>query len=348
MNKSAPNIKKAKAHVRAFHASLDKAHDHAAIEDCLAQFTAVDWLWRGMHPFYEQTGATDVVNIFWKPLKKSFTGLNRRPDVFFAGANDVDGGMSLWVCEMGHLLGGFDHDWLDIPATGRMCFLRYAEFHKFDGETIVESALFIDILGVMKEAGVYPLPPMTGASFVQPGPKTHDGLLFDSQAPDETAKTIDLVNRMIDDLDALNKSGNDIPSPGSLAPFWHDDMIWFGPTGIGASFTIDGYQKQHQLPFRQYLGDKTYNGHIARIAEGNYLGFFGWPNLNNKNRGGFLGLPQSNVHAEMRIVDIYRRDGNKLAENWVFIDLLHYLSMQGLDVLKRLRETRAPRGSSGT
>jgi hypothetical protein len=41
----------------------------------------------------------------------------------------------------------------------------------------------------------------------------------------------------------------------------------------------------------------------------------------------------------MRVVDIYRRDGDKLAENWVFIDLLHWLSMQGLDVLGRLQDT---------
>ena len=53
---------------------------------------------------------------------------------------------------------------------------------------------------------------MTGASFVQPGPRTHDGLLYEAQAADETAKTIELVNRMIADLDALNKSGDDTPS----------------------------------------------------------------------------------------------------------------------------------------
>ena len=41
---------------------------------------------------------------------------------------------------------------------------------------------------------------------------------------------------------------------------------------------------------------------------------------------------------EMRVVDIYRRDGKKLAENWVFIDILHWLSMQGLDVLMRMRQ----------
>ena len=61
-------------------------------------------------------------------------------------------------------------------------------------------------------------------------------------------------------------------------------------------------------------------------------------NLYNKNKGDFLGLPKSDVLAEMRIVDIYRRDGNKLAENWVYIDILHYLYQQGLDVLKRIKE----------
>ena len=49
-----------------------------------------------------------------------------------------------------------------------------------------------------------------------------------------------------------------------------------------------------------------------------------------------MGLPSSNT-ADMRVVDVYRRDGDKLAENWVFIDILHWLSMQGLDVLERMR-----------
>jgi len=46
-------------------------------------------------------------------------------------------------------------------------------------------------------------------------------------------------------------------------------------------------------------------------------------------------LPASDKPTEMRVVDIYRRDGEKLAENWVFIDLLHFLSLQGIDVLER-------------
>ena len=48
-----------------------------------------------------------------------------------------------------------------------------------------------------------------------------------------------------------------------------------------------------------------------------------------------MGYPASEKPVDMRIVDIYRRDGDKLAENWIFIDMLHFLKQQGLDVLKR-------------
>ena len=63
--------------------------------------------------------------------------------------------------------------------------------------------------------------------------------------------------------------------------------------------------------------------------------------MTNKNKGGFLGLPKSDVEAEMRVVDIYRREGDKLAENWVYIDILYYLYQQGVDVLGRMREMKS-------
>ena len=43
----------------------------------------------------------------------------------------------------------------------------------------------------------------------------------------------------------------------------------------------------------------------------------------------------------MRVVDIYRRDGDKLAENWVFMDIPWYLKMQGLDIFARMRTMNA-------
>ncbi len=352
-------LARAKQVVLAYYQDLDPLLSRGKADDvvqCLERHTVGQaYRWRGVHPFYEQKGIRAVAEGFYRPLM-AFRPIQRRPDIFFAGYNDVgehaDGPVGehdldddIWVCQMGHLLGLFDEPWLDIPPNHKMCFLRYAEFHRVIEPTgragsIAETALFIDVVSVMAQAGVYPLPPPTGASHIHSGPRTHDGILLDDQDPTASATTMTLVNRMIADLDEANATaetgGNAMPAE-ILRRCWHDDMIWSGPEGIGATYTIDRYQEQHQYPFRFGLTDKTFNGHVARIAEGNYAGFFGWSNLTNRAIGGFLGLPASANAGDMRVVDIYRREGEKLAENWVFIDLLHWLSMQGLDVLARMR-----------
>jgi hypothetical protein len=56
-----------------------------------------------------------------------------------------------------------------------------------------------------------------------------------------------------------------------------------------------------------------------------------------RNSGGYLGMTASPEGlADMRVIDLYREADGKLAENWIFIDILHYLNMQGLDVLGRM------------
>jgi len=338
-------LQAAKQKVLEFQAALDAAAD-SELASVLGKFTSETYLWRGMHPFYEQQGAADVTRVFWQPLREAFSPLQRRPDVFLAGNNEVgkddpsaDADGKVWVCSMGHFFGLFDKPWLGIPPTGKMVFIRYAEFNCVQNDEIVESAFFCDVISVMQQAGQYPLPPHTGAFFMHPGPRTHDGILLEDQDPAEGVKTIDVLNKMVADLSELNKSGDDNCPPELLARCWTDDMIWYGPAGIGSSYTIPRYQKQHQYPFRENLKDKVFNGHVARFAEGNYACFFGWANLTNTSTGGFLGMTGNETRADMRVVDVYRREGDKLAENWVFIDLLHYLSMQGLDVLERMRKS---------
>ena len=51
-----------------------------------------------------------------------------------------------------------------------------------------------------------------------------------------------------------------------------------------------------------------------------------------------MGMPASETPGDMRVIDIYRREGDKLAENWIFIDLLHFWKQQGLDVLERIEK----------
>jgi hypothetical protein len=254
-----------------------------------------------------------------------------------AGRNEIDGEASVWVASMGHLMGLFDRPWLGIRPTGRVAMLRYAEFHRVEGGRIHETAQFVDIPHLMAQAGQDPFPPATGAHLVQPGPLTHDGLMWGAQDPEEGRETLALINKMLNDLGDPARRANPAGYVEELSRTWRPDMSWWGPAGIGATYTIPRYLRQHAGPFRASMDrDRRFNGHLCRMAEGNYGGFFGWPNLTLGNSGGFLGTTASPRPADLRVVDIYRRDGDRLAENWVFIDMLHYLAQQGLDVLGRM------------
>ena len=266
------------------------------------------------------------------------TSVQRREDIFFANENSLDGADGIWVVSMGHLMGLFDQPFLGIPASRKITMLRYAEFNRVLNGKIVETAMFCDLIHLMHQAGLQPLPPQTGQHLIQPGPRTHDGLQYDGAA--DGSETLELINRMIGDI-AANSNAKDVVAPRDATPqeelsrCWHDQMIWWGPDGIGATYTIDRYVEQDQRPFRTQLENRQFHGHVAKLAEGNYGGFFGWSNLSVTPTGGYMGLP-AGPRAEMRVVDIYRREGDKLAENWIFIDILYFLKQQGLDVLERL------------
>lgn len=302
----------------------------------IERFASDDYRFRGVHPFNELDSAAAVAATVWQPLRESLTSMQRRQDIFFAGPNFIDG--ALWVTSMGKFMGLMDHPWLGIPPTGKIMLLPYCEFHRIEDGRIAESALWVDIIAVMVQAGLQPLPAQTGAAIVNPGPRTADGVLLGPQDEAESRKTLDLILKMCDDL-----VGDDLESPSDmLRKTWHEDMLWFGPWGIGATYTIERYQLQHQRPFRGGLVDVRFNGHVLEHAEGTYGGWFGWPNLSMKQGNGFMGLPASDRPTEMRVVDIYRRDGDKLVENWIFIDLIHYLRLLGVDMLERCRSIAGP------
>ena len=328
----------AKKLVLDYYTALDGAGAEGAAS-ALERFLSPDVLWRGFHPFGEIKGdPVRVAETVWSPLKSSLTRMQRRVDIFFAGKNSLtdDSDGSTWVASMGHLMGLFDALLLGIRPTGKIGMLRYCEFLRVEGDRITEIAFYFDLPHLMDQAGQNPFPPQTGAQLVQPGPMTHTGLLYDAQDPAEGVETLAAINRMISDLGQWN---NPLSLEEELALTWHDDMLWWGPTGVGATYTIERYAKQHSGPFRAAFANRSGTGHICRMAEGEYGGFFGWPNFTATHTGGFMGMPASEKMLEFRVIDLYRRSGDKLAENWIFIDLLHVMQQQGADVLERNRTT---------
>ena len=323
--------------VRAYHAELATATPDT-VAAVLARHVAPDWHWRGMHPFHEQHGAAAVAAVFWQPFLAAMTRVQRRADIFMAGLNEIDGFEGRWVVQMGHLMALFDRPWLGILPTGRIVMLRFVEFNRVEDGRISETAMFVDLVHLMMQADQNPLPPQTGAMLVQPGPMTHDGVMDGLQDPARAVRTLAAINALLQNPRARVDG---ITEAERLSRVWHDDMIWWGPGGIGATYTIPRYLKQHSQPFQDGLhtGYK-FNGHLCRMAEGHFGGFFGWANLTIFNSGGYLGMTRGPGPSEMRVVDLYREQDGKLAENWIFIDILNYLAVQGLDVLARQQRIR--------
>lgn len=306
------------------------------IPKVLSNYCSEDLLWRGFHPFNEIIGLDNLYLQFWEPFKKSFFNSQRRMDIFLAGYNKIFGNEGVWVVSMGHLMSLFDNPWIGIKDTKKIAILRYCEFSKIQNGKITEVAMFFDIPHLMLQAGIKPFPSETGISLVQPGPLTHDGLMFNEQDPNVGNKTLEIIENMINDVKVWTSTSR-ASLIDELKKSWNDNMIWWGPTGIGSTYTIERYADQHAGPFRESFKDRKFNGHLCRVSEGNYGGFFGWPNLTLTPIKKFMGIKTTPKSSEMRVIDMYRREGKKLTENWVFIDLLHFLKILGIDILKNLK-----------
>ena len=309
--------------------------------DVLKKYTSDNYTWEGPFPFLDLEGAEAVAGVFWKPLKESLKKMQRRQDIFMAGTA-TDG--KEWVMSMGWFMGLYDQELLDIPITCKMNHLQYAEYSCVENGKIIHTAMFVDLIGFMVEAGINPLPPETGHYFVYPGPRDHNGLMFEDAPYEKATESFKVVDEMINDLSTLN-SGNETPRD-MLKKSWTDDMIWYGPCGIGASYTIPRYQMQHQMPFRKQLTDKTVGDINAYFAEGDFVCFFA--SMTVTSTGGWLGLPYSGKPGRLRgDIDIYYIKDGKISENWCFIDLPYYLNDLGLNIFERTTRICNPKDPDG-
>lgn len=325
----------AKNLVREYFDKMEHCRPEEAV-DVLREYTSEDYFWEGCYPFLDQNGAENVAKVFWEPLKRALSHMQRRQDIFMAG---IGTDKETWVMSMGQFMGNFDAEFLGVRRTCKMHHLQYAEFSCVRGGKIVHTAMFVDLLGFMDEAGCYPLPQSTGHYFVYPGPRDHNGLMFEDAPYEKAAVSMKIVDDMNNDLISINDT-HDTPRD-MLRKSWNEDMIWYGPCGIGASFTIPRYQMQHQIPFRTQLDDKTCNELKGYFAEGDFVCFFA--SMDVAPTGGWLGMPGGGKSAHLRgDIDVYYCKDGKISENWCFIDLPYWLHEQGLDVFKRTQEILNP------
>ena len=314
--------------------SAPQATLNEAIGDCYHPDAKVNVT----HPINTLSNLEAVGAQYWQPLRHALPDLERRNDFIAAGRfNNAD-----WVGCFGKYVGTFENDWVDIPATRGVVAIRFAEGHEIRDGKIVKSYVFIDFLNLMRQAGFWPIAPSLGSEIQWLPPLPNNGDMLSPQNNAISKRTIECVLRM---HNALGLYDGNPPSRAVLDKMemiihWHPNFMWYGPSGIGTTRRLKGFEDYHQIPFLVAFPDRAGSdvGHFIRIGDGYFAVTGGWGYLQATHTGGdFLGVPPTNKRVAMRVMDFYNCNDVTIVENWIPMDIPHLLLQMGVDVFGRMR-----------
>ena len=281
-----------------------------------------------VHPFNEMSCDSFAETVIGS-LRASFDHLIRTDYIAFGGAFEDQ----VWVTSTGYYTGHFAKPWLGIRPTGTLANLRFGEFHRVEGERAVESYVYFDIPELMIAADQWPISESPGRdrgfTGYLPGPITQDGLQWQENDAARSASSVEMVTAMLRSLATENEAWR---------PYWREDMLWYGPGAFGSFIGVEnfaGFQVPFEQAFSEWTGGSVQGSrtrHFTRFADGDYICSGGWPSLNAVQAKPFLGQPSEGKRLFMRVCDWWRRKGDLLAENWVFVDIPHVLLQMGFDV----------------
>lgn len=305
-----------------------------AARSALNAFLAPELDWHGIQPLRRLAGRDAFLERFLQPLYAAFPDWQRRPYLFLGG--EFEG--RLWVAAMGDAIGSFVHPWqltpeLVIEPTGFSLRTRYGEFCCVEAGRICEIRYLMDLPALLQQVGIELIPPGSAHNIWPPGPATGDGLRHEGRDPAASAQTLALVEAMI--FTGLNKFDGQDADSQDLVRYWHPQMTWHGPRGVGSSLNLDEFRRLTQGPILRMTPDRIGVGHRARLAEGHFAASTGWPASVGTMSGDFLDWPASGREMRLNVMDFWRREGMLLREDWVLIDMLDAAAQAGVDVWQR-------------
>ncbi len=269
------------------------------------------------YPINQIIGVKAIESDYWLQFKSAFEHLERKAFIEF----DSDYESNQWIAATGYFSGIFVNDFLGIPATGNLLYLRFTELVKIKDNKISEYFIIFDFLDVMHQAGIFPLRKSLGHCGQILPPTTMDGLSPLEVNKLQADESEQLVLNMLEELSKFD--GKSLLSM-QLENYWHADFMWYGPAGIGTTKGIKSFRERHQGPFVFSFPDRLVDHKACVVKKGNYVATGGWPHMHGTHSGsGWLGLPPTNKTLELRVIDMWRREGSLLKEDWVGIDIIH-------------------------
>lgn len=301
----------------------------AELDSFAGKVLAENAVWDVSDPVGSLIGPKAILNGFIRPLRAALTQVQRRDEIFMGAANVREEGGN-WCASVMHYVGNFDGPLWGMSPCQRLVFLRAGEFYRVDQGKITKARIIIDLIDLMRQAGRFPLPMELGTEMLFPGPATHDGVF--PQGGDGVA-SLAVVEGMFADLHAFDPETFSSKGQTGSTGYWADDMLWYGPGGIGSNYLWSGFVKDHRESFLKAFPDRKGGNHYCRIGDGNYVAASGWPSMTMTFQGDYLGVKADGRPLTLRVMDFYRCAGGQIKENWVHLDYVNLLAQMGFDAI---------------
>ncbi|NNG03538.1 MAG: SnoaL-like domain-containing protein [Inquilinus sp.] len=301
----------------------------------LAAHLTPDTVWDVAYPINRLEGVEAVLEGLILPLRAALSQPRRRDEIFIGGRTRRGAGD--WVAAVTHYVGNFTEPLVGIAPNDRLVFLRSGEFYRIEDGRIAEAKLIVDFIDLLRQVGRFPLPRMSGTEMLFPGPATHDGVLPGHR--ERGAATLDTVEGMLADLTKYDPVTFLSEGQTGQEGYWHEEeMLWYGPGGIGSNYRWSGFVKDHREPFLVAFPDRVGGNHYCRIGDGDYAAVSGWPSMTMTHKGDYLGVKATGKALTLRVMDFYRCAEARIMENWVLLDYLDLFNQMGVDLLARARD----------
>jgi hypothetical protein len=332
-----------KASALAFWQAVDTAQPRDVRRICRDRL-APEFIWRGPAPFAELIGADTYACGYLEPLRRAIVDLRRETHLVLGGASEgkVDGSLDgrMWVGGTGYLVGQPVAAFANVPAADREVRIRWGEFLRFEGDAIVEIQMLLDIADWLEQIGHRILPPSRGAPFVYPAPTGYDGVLDGDCAPEEGARTLALGRDLV--FGGLNNYDQSNLQSMSMARYFHKNVKWYGPGGIGACLSLKEFEDLHQKPWLDAFPNRRVQDLDSLFAEDRLVASSGWAGVKATHAGSYLGTPATGNGVAVNGIDFWLRTDGQFTENWVFVDMPHLFAQFGVDLFDRV-----PDGAKG-
>ena len=216
--------------------------------------------------------------------------------------------------------------------------MQWGEFSRLDNGRITETFFMIDLIELLRQAGFDVLPPSLGQPGLYPPPAAADGLLLAPQSANDSDYSLEHIRRFIfDGLNAFDQ--NELESMG-MADYFHPNVKWYGPAGIGACLSFKEFEDLHQAPWLVAFPDRSVQDLDALFAEGSYSAAPGWAGVLATHTGSYLEQSATGNTIQFNGLDWWKRHGEQYVENWVFVDMIHLFQQFGVDLMVRMHSEK--------